>query len=77
MKKIIVFSNPLQNLGKCVGIDQEIEEKSKNAQNISLMFFWNTIPLVANAYRQYCDTLKQVYSINHNFIKCDNNGRKT
>ena len=77
MEKIIVFSNSLQNFGKCVQFDTKIEEKSQNAQNIDLMFFWNAIPSVVKAYEAYCDVLKQIYSINHNFVKCDNNGRKT
>ena len=69
MKKNIVTLIPLQKVGKCVQLGNKIEEKSKNAQSIDLMFFWNAIPDIVKAYEAYCDILNQVYSTKLNFIK--------
>jgi len=76
MEKIIELRKPKQKLPICVELCEKTEEKSKNVENISLMFFWNMIPPVIDAYRCYCDKLTNIYLINHNFIKCEIHGRK-
>jgi len=77
MKKIIQVVKPKQKLPICVQTDPKTEEKPKNTQSVSLMLFWDTIPLVLDAYGYYCDRLNKLYSMNHNFIKCDKIGRQT
>jgi len=73
----MVLKKKRQNFEKSAEICPKSGKKSENRENINLMLFWNTIPLVLDAYSQYCDMLNTIYSTNHNFIKCDNNGRKT
>lgn len=74
MKNIMVLKKKRQNFEKSAEICPKDGEKSENTQNINLMLFWNTIPLVLDSYSKYCDMLNIIYSTNHNFIKCDNNG---
>lgn len=76
MKKIIEPSNIGGKIPKRVDIDPKTMENSKSAESVGLMFFWNMIPLVLRAYRGYFDTLNTIYSMNTNFIKCDQHGRK-
>ena len=76
MEKIIILSNLGGKIPKCVDIASEVDEISKNAKSISTMFFWDVIPSAIHAYNGYCDMLNKIYSTNHNFIKCDTNGRQ-
>jgi len=77
MEKITILSKVEAKVPKCVDIGPKPEEKPKNDKNISLMFFWDMIPKVIYAYDQYCGALNKIYSIKHNFIKCDTNGKRT
>ena len=67
----MVLSNIVEKIPKFVDFIPKTEENSNSAKDINTMFFWDLIPSALKEYERYCDQINTIYSINHNFIKCD------